>query len=402
MTTPLLRYRPYLFLVLGQLISELGSALGTLATSWLIYQSTGSYTAVGGMWLLYFLPSLAVQLIAGPYLDRWEKKRVLIFAQWTRGAAFFVSCIVLLVQPDVHWPFYPTSLINGLVQPLYIAASQSLIPAVVRQEQLLQANAWLDAVLRVAMIAGPVLGGVIIATLPGELVLALVAAGFALSGGVLFCSAIRQEQTSGSAQPWVTMFREGLHVFRENPLLLRLAMYLAAVQFAVGITMVLTIPYVADELHGTSLHLGIFQAGFPVGYLLGSLLIPSVSRLFPQRSAIMLGSLAVGGASFVALGLVHNLYLAIIIEGIAGIAAPFFHVHSTSIYQQCVPPSLMGRVFSVRLLIMRITMPLGVWAGGVFGEILGIRPMYIFMGLLIVIVSALGFSLPFRPMSGKR
>jgi predicted MFS family arabinose efflux permease len=300
----------------------------------------------------------------------------------------------------VHWPFYLTSLINGLIQPLYVPASQSLLPAIVKKEQLLQATSYLDAVLRTAMICGPVLGGVIVASLEGTWSLVLVAAGFALSGLLLLGSPIHQEKKADPTQSWVTMFLAGLRVFQEKPLLLWLGIFLAVVQFAVGITLVLTIPYMVDELHGSSLHVGIFKAGFPLGYLFGSLLVPQLSRHFRVKHGLMLGSIAIGGTTFIALGFVENLYLAVGIEVIAGLAAPFFHVHSTNLYQLSVPPELMGRVLSVRLLIMRMTMPLGVWLGSLLGESVGIRPLYVGMGLLIVAVALLGLFLPyFRTLS---
>jgi MFS family permease len=397
---PLYRHRPFLFILLGQLVSELGATLGTLASSWLIFHATGSYTAVGGLWLLYFLPSLAVQLIAGPYLDRWDKKRILVFCQWTRSVAYSLTFAFLLWWPEVHWPFYLTSLINGLIQPLYVPASQALLPTVVKKEQLLQATSYLDAILRMAMICGPVLGGVIVAALEGIGSLVLVAAGFALSGLLLLNSPIQQEKKADPSQTWVVMFLAGLRVFQEKPLLLWLGIFLAFVQFAVGITLVLTIPYIVDELGGSSLHVGIFQAGFPLGYLFGSLLVPYLSRYFRVKHVLMLSSIALGGATFVALGFVENLYLAIGIEVIAGLAMPFFQVHSTNLYQLSVPAELMGRVLSVRLLIMRMTMPLGVWLGGLLGEIVGIRPLYVGMGLLIVAVGLLGLFLPyFRSLS---
>ena len=133
------RLRSYRLILFGQLISELGASLGTLASSWLIYQATGSEAAVGGMWLLYFLPSLALQLIIGPYLDRFDKKRVMVFSQWVRSGAFGLAVGAILIQPDALWPLYLISLINGLIQPLYVPASQSLLPSLVHSDSLVKA-----------------------------------------------------------------------------------------------------------------------------------------------------------------------------------------------------------------------------------------------------------------------
>lgn len=345
------------------------------------------------MWLTYFLPSLAVQLAAGPYLDRFNKKHVMVFSQVVRSAAFCFSFAVILVHPDALWAFYLTSLINGLVLPLYVPASQSLLPSVVKKEQLLQANAILDSFLRIAMISGPPLGGLFVTWFGGAQVLAMVAAGYAISGGLLLLCPHNPEVKQEKTASWGAMFLAGLRVFADKPLLLWLGLYLAVVQFAVGITLVLNLPYIVDELQGSSLHVGIFLAGYPFGYLFGSILVP---QLLGSRNIhfLMLGSLAISGATFIALGFTHNLWLAIGIEVVAGLAAPFFHIHSMSLYQLSVPQQLMGRVFSVRLLIIRITMPIGVWIGGEFGGQVGIRPLFIGMGASIVAASLLGVLLP--------
>lgn len=379
-------------IVSGQAVSEMGASLGTLANSWLLLEATGSPAAVGSMWLLYFLPSLAVQLFIGPYLDRWDPKRVMIVSQLARSAAFACSFAAALTGLGGVWPVYLTSLVNGLVQPLYVPASLSLLPSVVKPEALTRANATLDGTLRLAMVGGPSLGGLLIGIFGGTAALALTAAAFAASGTLLaFCQS-RSVSERAKREAWISMFAEGLRFFGKEPLLLRLGVLLSFVQFAVGVQMVLTLPYVVDELHGTASHVGLLLAGFPLGYAFGSMLVPTLSKRWP-RSVIMMLSLLLGGTSFVALALVHSIWLAVCIEIIAGITAPFFHVHNTSLYQTRVPRQLLGRVLSVRLLIIRVTMPLGVWLGGLLGEQAGIRFVYAGMGLLIVIATVL---LPLR------
>ncbi|MEJ8547625.1 MFS transporter [Brevibacillus borstelensis] len=375
-------------IVSGQAVSEMGASLGTLANSWLLLEATGSPAAVGSMWLLYFLPSLAVQLFIGPYLDRWDPKRVMIASQLTRGAAFACSFAATLTGWGGVWPVYLTSLANGLIQPLYVPASLALLPSVVKPEALTRANAALDGTLRLAMVAGPSLGGLLIGVFGGTAALALTAAAFAASGSLLaFCQG-KPDSERAKREAWISMFTEGLRVFRKEPLLLRLGVLLSFVQFAVGVQMVLTLPYVVDELHGTASYAGLLLAGFPLGYAFGSLLVPPLSKRWP-RSVVMMLSLLLGGLSFVALALVQSIWLAVLIEIMAGMTAPFFHVHNTSLYQTRVPRQLLGRVLSVRLLIIRVTMPLGVWLGGLLGEQAGIRFVYAGMGLLIVAATLL-------------
>ncbi len=75
----ILKNRSFFFMWIGSAISELGGAFGTLCNSILVYELTGSEMALSSMWLLYFIPSLILQLISGPFIDKWSRKWIMIF-----------------------------------------------------------------------------------------------------------------------------------------------------------------------------------------------------------------------------------------------------------------------------------------------------------------------------------
>lgn len=140
----------------------------------------------------------------------------MLFSQWMRNIAFGCSFAAIATTPGSLWPLYLTALVNGLVQPLYVPASQSLLPALIRKDQLLQANAYLDSALRIAMIAGPPLGGVLVASIGGDQVLALVAAGYALSGAFLLPCKNAPALPARVAESWFSMFKAGLAIFGKS------------------------------------------------------------------------------------------------------------------------------------------------------------------------------------------
>lgn len=158
-------------------------------------------------------------------------------------------------------------------------------------------------------------------------------------------------------------FLEGITYFLKQPILVWLGVFLAFVQFGVGVTMVVNLPYVTEELHGSYAEYGYVMASFPLGYVLGSMLVGRIQMQTGNRRMVMIGSLLIGGLTFMALGINPHLEWAILTETIAGMAMPFFHVYRTSLYQQTVPNEVMGSVFSVRYFIIRSAMPLGVLAG---------------------------------------
>ncbi|WP_421617514.1 MFS transporter [Brevibacillus sp. TJ4] len=392
----MLKNMPFVAVWTGETVSTLGGSFSTLASSWLVYQITDSVTAMGDMLLIYFLPSLLMQLIIGPYLDRWNRRNVMVFSQWTRGIVALAPLLLLVHEQPVVWPLYLVSLANGLIQPLYVPSSMALIPMLVQKEQITSANAWLDGSSRLMMVLGPPVGGLVVAAIGGEYTLMLVALFYGLSGLLLLSCRMPTVDTADYSpkQSWGSQFWEGIAFFRQQAILIWLGIFLSFVQFALGVTSVLNLPFVADELLGTSYQYGLFIAGFPLGYFFGSLLVGRQKQL-KKRRLVMLGSLLVGGSTFVALSFTDNIWLAVTIEVIAGMAAPFFHVHSNSLFQQIVPNHLLGRVLSVRLLIIRTAMPLGIVLGSRLGDIWGIRPLFVLIGGIICLVSLLGLTLPY-------
>lgn len=392
----MLKNMPFVAVWTGETVSTLGGSFSTLASSWLVYQITDSVTAMGNMLLIYFLPSLLMQLIIGPYLDRWNRRNVMVFSQWTRGIVALAPLLLLVHEQPVVWPLYLVSLANGLIQPLYVPSSMALIPMLVQKEQITSANAWLDGSSRLMMVLGPPVGGLVVAAIGGEYTLMLVALFYGLSGLLLLSCRMPTVDTADYSpkQSWGSQFWEGIAFFRQQAILIWLGIFLSFVQFALGVTSVLNLPFVADELLGTSYQYGLFIAGFPLGYFFGSLLVGRQKQL-KKRRLVMLGSLLVGGSTFVALSFTDNIWLAVTIEVIAGMAAPFFHVHSNSLFQQIVPNHLLGRVLSVRLLIIRTAMPLGIVLGSRLGDIWGIRPLFVLIGGIICLVSLLGLTLPY-------
>ncbi|MGD6834537.1 MFS transporter [Sutcliffiella halmapala] len=387
-----LKNRGFVSLWLGTAISELAGAFGTYCNSILIYDMTGSKLALGSMWLLYFIPSIILQLVSGPFIDKWSRKWIMIASQWTRAVIFLVPLLSLTSGNLEPWHIYAVQIIIGLLAPLYVPASQAITPTIVSGEQLSTANAYIDGTSRLMMFLAPVSGGIVIEYIGIKLTLLFVIASLTLSGSFLLW--LKEHRTKKDIRStWLEQFTDGIKFFFKGRRIVWLGIFLGFVQFGVGVTMVINLPFIIDELDGNYNDYGLFMAGFPLGYVIGSLFVGKVK--YKSRRKIMLGALVIGGLTYVSLGIISNIYLAIFVEIIAGIAMSFFNVHNTTINQQTVPNHLMGKVFSVRLVIIRGVMPLGVLVGGVVSELWGIRPLFILIGVLISSAAILGIAFPY-------
>lgn len=387
-----LKNRSFFFMWIGSAISELGGAFGTLCNSILVYELTGSKTALSSMWLLYFIPSLILQLISGPYIDKWSRKWIMIFSQWMRASVFLLPLVMLVTNSVEVWHIYVVQIIVGLITPLYTPASQAITPSIVSKEQLQDANAYIDGMNRLMMFLAPVIGGIVIHFIGMKLTFFFVCVCLFISGGLLLFiteKRIKQELR----KTWLEEFLHGFTYFFTKPVIVWLGIFLTFVQFGVGVTMVTNLPYIKDELSAGYAEYGYFMAGFPLGYVVGSILVGKVK--YRSRRLLMLGGLFVGGLTYISLGLNNSIIIAIVIEVIAGICIAFFNVHNTTICQQTVPSNMIGKVFSVRLFFIRSAMPLGVLLGGILSEMWGVRVLYFIIGSIICVTSLVGILLPY-------
>lgn len=384
--------RPFIIIWIGNVISELGGAFGTFCNSILVYQLTNSTMALGSMWLLYFIPSLILQLFIGPFIDRWSRKWIMVFSQWTRGLIFLIPLVSLATGNLEVWHIYAVQIMVGLITPIYTPANQAITPTIVANDQLTKANASIDGTVRLMTFLAPILGGVVIEYMGVIPTLLFVCSTLITSGTLLLL--IRENRISFSVRKsWLEQFSEGITFFFKQRLIVWLGIFLAFVQFGVGVTMVVTLPYITKELSGSYAEYGYFMASFPLGYVIGSILVGKIT--YKSRRVLMLGALVIGGLTFIALGFNYSIVFGIMTEIVAGIAMAFFGVHNITIFQQTVPNELMGKVASVRLFIIRGAMPLGVLVGGILSEQWGIRPLYFLIGSIICSVSLLGIFLPY-------
>ncbi len=387
-----LKNRSFFFMWIGSAISELGGAFGTLCNSILVYELTGSKTALSSMWLLYFIPSLILQLISGPFIDKWSRKWIMIFSQWMRASVFLLPLVMLVTNSVEVWHIYVVQIIIGLITPLYTPASQGITPSIVSKEQLQDANAYIDGMTRLMMFLAPVLGGIVIHLIGMKLTLFFVCICLFISGGLLLF--VREKRIKQELRKtWLEEFLHGFTYFFTKPVIVWLGVFLTFVQFGVGVTMVTNLPYIKDELSAGYAEYGYFMAGFPLGYVVGSMLVGKVK--YKSRRLLMLGGLFVGGLTYISLGLNNSIIIAIVIEVIAGICIVFFNVHNTTICQQTVPNNMIGQVFSVRLFFIRSAMPLGVLLGGILSEMWGVRALYFIIGAIICVTSLIGILLPY-------
>ena len=370
---------------IGEIVSEFGGAAGGIINGLLLYELTGSREWMGVLWLVYFIPSLILQGISAPFLNHVVKEKMLQNIQLIRAGAYILPIVGYLIGTDVGTILGLVVLqcLLGLMQPIYASLSFSLLPEICKEKELVEANALLDGTIRLMSFIAPGATSLLLLVSPIHFIYGFSSVLFLVS--FLALSRIPQSSKKKVAtwtkKFWWAEMKEGYRTFFKYPNLFRLTILSSTVQFAVGATMVLSIPFIRGDLNGHSWEYAIFSGSFPVGYAVGMVLLTKLPKTYQTMYLGLIG----GGLSFVLLFFVNSVPIAWVCELFGGMVFPLFNAQSAAIFQREAPRDRLTQLSAVRLLFIRVTMPLGIlFASSTFLD-LSTRQIYAIVGMLIVL-----------------
>jgi MFS family permease len=397
----LLRVRDFRLLWLGGLISMTGDWALIAGVPFVVYQATGSTLATAGMVLAGLLPQVLFSSTAGVFVDRWDRRRLMILVNLALAAV-----LLPLLGVDVFgiWVVYVVIIAATILEQLFNPAEIALLPQLVGSEHLVAANSLSSLNRSLARLVGPALGGVAVALAGLTGVVVIDAASFVASAALIALiptrasfkpapKPIHQEAAADSARSrLVAELRDGLAQTMAKPILVALLAFSLITAIGEGVLGALFVPWVTDILHGDDLVYAAVLSTQAVGGLLGAVLVGRYLRdVSPAR---MLG---VGAVLFGLIDLVLFTYPvvapviwpALIGMVIVGVPATAIGVGLTTIQQTEVADSHRGRVVGLFGTAIAIGAFFGTTLGGLLGNSVGILPLVVIQGSGYVISGAI-------------
>ncbi|MDQ3328931.1 MAG: MFS transporter [Chloroflexota bacterium] len=399
----ILRERNFALLWFAGLISIAGDWMLLIAMPLHVYQQTGSTLATGGMFMAAILPSVLLGSLAGVFVDRWDRKRVMVWANLSR--ALILLPLLLVNVGDWLWIIYIIAAVESTIGLFFGPAENALLPTLVGEDRLVTANSLNALNNNLARLIGPPIGGAGMA-FAGLGAVAVVDAATYLVGGVLIALITRTSPPVPAAadaeiaSAWTRVWgewREGLRlVGREKTITVLLAMS-AAFALGEGILGALYVPFVTEVLRGSELYLGWLMSSQAVGGLLGAVLMARFGARVTPRTllgmcAVIFGltDLAIWNArSLEALGL-PRLPLALVLILLVGIPATGLSAGFSTLLQSGTRDEYRGRVFGTLATTQSIMLIVGIALAGVLGETVGIVPMLSLDSGLYVLAGVVG------------
>ena len=370
----------------GQMFSLVGSRVVQFALVWWLTELTGSATVLATATIVALIPEILLGPIAGAYVDRWNRRIVMIVADSLIALASLWLAFLFWTGSVQVWHVYAIMLLRAVGGSFHWPAMQASTSLMVPQEHLTRVAGLNQTMNGVLNIVGPPLGALLMEMLPLHSVM-LVDVGTALLAILpLFFVHVPQPQRekTGAQKPsiWVDM-REGLRYIRNWPGLM--ALIGSAMVFKIALTPAVSLLplLVSEHFGGGAAQLGMLESIAGVGIVVGGLAL-SVWGGFRRKIYTSMLGMIVLGTGFVVLGITPGglFWMALVSIFVVGLMIPLIDGPIMAILQGTVAPEVQGRVFTLMGSLLWFTSPFSLAVAGPVSDWLGLQVWYVVAGLL--------------------
>jgi MFS family permease len=382
---PLRTNRDFRLLWFGQTVSVLGSRVSAFALPYLVLTLTDSPARAGVVAFAAGLPLLLWQLPAGGLVDRWDRKRTMIWCDLGRGVVIVSIALALWAERLTFTQVVTVAFVEGSLFVFFNLAQNAAIPNVVTGEQLGRALAQNEAGARGAALAGGPIGGLLFG-ISQALPFVFDSVSFVASiGSIASTRAEFRSEPRAERDTFVREVAEGFRWLWHNRFLRATSLLFAGGNFIVN-AVILAVIVVSRGRGAAPLETGVILSFIGIGALLGALVAAWAQRHIRPR-LIIVGINWIFAALVAAMAVPQRPILIGPIIGLLAFSVPTLTVLVSTYELSLIPDRLLGRVESVILLLAWGSIPFGSLIAGSLLEWLGFTPALLTLAGLMALVA---------------
>lgn len=387
--------RSFILLMAARFVSQIGDRIHFFALTWYILNKIGTGSAVGTIMIFATAPSVIMGPFTGVIADRFDRRKIMI-AMDTVRAIIAVTLGYLVVKDQASlWTLYLGTGLLAICSAMYFPTGAAMFPNLVEESQLLKANSLNSLLNSLAMIVGPVLGGILFGLVGTE-------GAFALNGATFVFSAlcevfIAAPKVVKHAEVKMQDFKENLaegfkFVYKTKALLAMLLFGLVVNFFFFPIQDVIQPIIVKNIIKLSAEDYGKIVAFFPGGLLLSTLLIQVLPQprkkykfmlwsMFSQSMGLILLALPILPVFMDSIAAERYFYLYCGITLLRGLAFGFTNVPMAVVNQKLIPDEFRGRVYALQGTFYQGLMPVSMGIAGFMSDAVPAYAICTFAGL---------------------
>ena len=383
---PVLHWRKNINLFLtGQFLSGITSMIVQYAIIWYLTKETGSATILSFATLLGMIPMVLLSPFAGPLVDRWDKKRLLILTDII-VALFAMVLVVVGTISDTFplWLVFVSLFIRAIAQTFQMPTIQSILPTMVPEEELTRINGQLGMVQSANFIIAPAIGAFLFTVIPINWLILLDVLGAVFGVGLLVFVTIPKVISQGETIHLLTDTKFGVKKLYENKglwhIMLNGAVFTLLFMPAASLYPLMTMGYFGQNVGQA----GLVEVVYSVGMLAVGAVIGFFGKWKDRMKPIFMAYVVVGttiGASGLLPGTTQGFFYFLLLNAGAGFATPYFNTLLMAIIQQSYEPNVLGRVLGVFNSLMTLPGPIGLIFAGPLTDKIGVEKMFLIAGI---------------------
>jgi len=384
----------------GQFISLLSSSAVNFAIIIWLSLETGSAEVLAFAAIAGFLPQTLIGPFAGVYIDRWDRKRTMILADGFIAACTGIMSMLFYLGYSELLFIYILLALRSVGSAFHMPAMQASVPLLAPESELLRIGGINQVIQSVSSIAGPALGALAIGLMDIGYVLLLDIGGalFAIAS-LLFVHIPNPEKAETAQRAGIKQvmrdLRLGISAVTSNKGISWLFGFSVLATFCIMPVAVLFPLLTLQHFGGGKFEMSLIEVVWGVGMLVGGGLLgifkPSLNKI-----TIINGMHILLGVSLAASGLLpaSGFILFVALTVLGGIAASIYNASFTTVLQEKIDASMLGRVFSMYFSIALLPSMLGLLGTGFIADNIGITLTFVILGSVIGIIGIVSFFVP--------
>ncbi|MFQ5833929.1 MAG: MFS transporter [Candidatus Thorarchaeota archaeon] len=398
----ILRNRDFSRLWFGQLISNVGYAISSLALLFYAYDLTGSALAMAILAMAQTAPVVIFAGFIGVYIDRWNRKTIMIASDLARAVLILLIPLAPLlpsVLAPIEWVYLLTFL-YAVANAWFFPTRNASIPNVVETDELVTANSLSQMTFQIVQLTIPPLGGVLVALLAPDYFLA-----FAINSITFILSAIALRGIKTSLIPKDAVENkesvrsqvvQGARYVAGNVILLYLFIFAILLASSSGILNALLIPHLEGHLGITEIQFGIvLSAGAATGTIVA--LVMGKRKRLPKPLYIVALAGIVAGVAVLGLAAADGFISVLVWWALIGSVDVLLNIPLGVLMQELVVDNFRGRVFALLNVVFTAVQVIGMAIGGIWAETAGSTvPPVLGAAIGLFVVSVLGIAVVAR------
>ncbi len=389
--------RHFTALWLGQVISLLGSAMTWFAFTLWAWQKTEQASTLTTISFFAFLPTVLLTPIAGTFVDRWNRKLVMLFSDLGAALGTLAALLLLLANKLEIWHVYIISLLAGFFTAFQYPAYNAAIATMLPKDQYMRAEGMLGLAPAISTVFAPLTAAALLPRIGiiGIMSLDLLTFGAAFTSLLL----VRVPQPAASeigAQSRGSFWQEtafGFRYIRQRASLRGLVILFMAANFFLAIGATLMAPLILSRANHGEAALASVQSVGAVGGLVGGAILSLWDGPKRRIHGILLGGAGACLLGITWLGMSSTLLMWSIGSFFFSFFEPFVEGGNLAMWLAKVEADVQGRVFSARQLLVQLPYLLGAFASGYLADWLGLSFMLVLAGLAGLAIFLFGYGM---------